>query len=357
MTPRTMLVLAAGVAAVAGPAAASATMAYVSMPAKVTGPSYVMVANDDGSGATRIARGNYVSISPDGARVAYTSGNNPVNTVYDLATGATATLKGTCQYLLTWSPDSTMIACTTQSAKRNGDVTGNGLGIAQIPASLDGVTTIPVNDYIAAPGNAVGMGTAFSPDSTRIAFSLMKYSSHAPAGTLYVAPVTDATARTAVLARGSSPVWSTFGIAAMRSTNVTIMLGRSRTRMVRSQVWTISPDLSSARQLTHYKARGLMSGPGPAAWSPLGNLIVGGIGGEDVSDLATFAVPGGATRNLLGGTIVNAAAVSADGQRLLFETGLEGGPYAIKTTGLNGKGTRTLVKRASSVSVTPGWDG
>ena len=46
-------------------------------------------------------------------------------------------------------------ACTTQSAKRNGDVTGNGLGIAQIPASLDGVTTIPVTDYISAPGNAI----------------------------------------------------------------------------------------------------------------------------------------------------------------------------------------------------------
>ena len=302
MKSRTMLVLAAGVAAVAGPAAASATMAYVSMPAKVTGTSYVMVANDDGSGATRIAKGNYVSISPDGTRVAYTSGNNPVNKVYDLATGATATLQGTCQYLLTWSPDSKMIACTTQSATRKGDVTGYGLGIAQIPASLEGVTSIPMADYISAPGNAVGMGTAFSPDSTKIAFSLMKFSSHAPAGTLYVAPVTDATARTAVLTRASGPVWSTFGIAAMRSTNVTIKLGRSRTRMVRTQVWTISPDLTQAGQLTHYRASGLMSGPSPAAWSPLGNLIVGGIGGEDVSDLATFAVPGGATRDLLGGT-------------------------------------------------------
>ena len=357
MKPRVILVLAASAAAAAIPAAASATMAYVSQSPKPTGPSYVMVANDDGSGATRIVKGDYVSISPDGARIAYTAGADPVSRVYDLATGESATLQGTCQYMLTWSPDSKMIACTTQSAKKNGDITGYGLGLAQIPASLTGVTSIPVTDYIAAPGNSISMGVAFSPDSTQLAFGLMKFSSHAPAGTLYVAPVTDASARTTVLARGSSPVWSTWGIAATQSTNATVMLGRSRTRVVHNQIWTISPDLTVKTQLTHYNARTLMSGPGAAAWSPLGNMLLGAIGGEDVSNLATFGVPGGATRTLVSNTIVSPVAVSADGQRLLYGAGTEGGTQYIKTTGLNGKGTRTLVSRASGVSVTPGWNG
>jgi len=357
MKPRTMIVLAVGIAAAAGPAAANATMAYVSQSARPTGPSYVMVANDDGRGATRITKGDYVSISPDGARIAYTAGANPVSTVYDLATGESATLQGTCQYLLTWSPDSKMIGCTTQSANRKGIVTGNGLGLAQIPASLTGVASIPVADYITAPGNAVGMGVAFSPDSTKVAFGLMKFSSHAPAGTLYVAPVTDASARVAVLARGSSPVWSAAGIAATQSTNATVMLGRYRTRTVHTQIWTISPDLATKTQLTRYRARGLMSGPGAAAWSPSGNLVLGTIGGEDVSDMATFGVPGGATRVLVKNSIVNPVAVSADGQRLLYGSGTEGGTQYIRTTGLNGKGTRTLVSRATSVSVTAGWNG
>ncbi|MBJ7365513.1 MAG: hypothetical protein JHC53_02760, partial [Thermoleophilia bacterium] len=103
----------------------------------------------------------------------------------------------------------------------------------------------------------------------------------------YVAPVTDATARTALLARAAAPVWSTSGIAAMQGTRVTGTLNGARTPMVHTQIWTISPDLSSKKQLTHYKASGLMAGPAPVAWSPSGNMVFGFCSGEDVLDMAT----------------------------------------------------------------------
>ena len=269
MTARTMLVLAAGIAAVSAPTIATATMVYVAPPAKGSPTSWVMLANDDGSNAVKVVAGTAASISPDGSRVAYQVWNpkqdNPTSNVRDLASGATAVLDGTCQPgVLPWSPDSTLLACTTQTANAKGFVTGNGLGLAQIPASLEGVSSIPVGNYIPAPGNAVADGVAFSPDSAQIAFSLAKFGSHAAAGTLYVAPVANATARTTVLARAAAPVWSTSGIAAMQSTNVTVTLNGARTPMVHTQIWTISPDLSSKKQLTHSRH--------PVSWPALGQL-------------------------------------------------------------------------------------
>jgi len=367
MTRRTMLVLAAGIAAVSAPTIATATMVYVAPPAKGSSTSWVMVANDDGSNPVKVVAGTAASISPDGSRVAYQvwspKQDNPTSKVRDLASGATAVLTGTCQPgVLPWSPDSTLLACATQTANAKGFVTGDGLGLAQIPASLEGVSSIPVGNYIPAPGNAVAYGVAFSPDSTQIAFSLMKFGSRAAAGTLYVAPVTNATARTAVLARAAAPVWSTSGIAAMQSTNVTVTFNGARTPMVHTQIWTISPDLSSKKQLTHYKASGLMAGPGPVAWSPSGNMVFGFIGGQDHLGMATFRVPGGAMTTLFSsasgsGSLQTAVAVSADGKRLLYTAGSEDTPAAIKTTSLTGRGTRTLVSRALTVSVTPNWNG
>ena len=216
-----------------------------------------------------------------------------------------------------------------------------------------------MGNYIPAPGNAV-VGMAFSPDSTQIAFSLMKFGSRAAAGTLYVAPVTDATARTALLARAAAPVWSTSGIAAMQGTKVTVTLNGARTPMVHTQIWTISPDLSSKKQLTHYTASGLMAGPAPVAWSPSGNMVFGFCSGEDVLDMATFRVPGGSKTTLFrsgSGSFHIPVAVSADGKRLLYTVESVSGPSAIKTTSLTGRGTRTLVSRALTVSVTPNWNG
>ena len=360
MNPKALAALLAGTAVVVGPAAATATMAYVTSPRSLSAKAQVMVANDDGTNARAVATGIAAVISPDGARVAYQASSARADfssAVVDLASGASVSLGTACTGPLTWSPDSRWIACQTQSANRRGIVTGNGLGLVSVPASLVGVTSLTVSDYIAPRGNAVDIGVAFSPDSSRIAFTWARYPGPMTAGTLFVAPLSNAAARTRLLPRASGPVWGTPGIAATQSSLARVKLGRSWTRVVHNQVWVVQPDGSGARRITRYRARGLTAGPYAVAWAPSGASLIGGIGGQDQSDVATINIASGAVRVLRRGTLSVPVAVSADGLRILVARGIDGPPQSIQVIGVTGLGTRTLVRRAMQPSVTAGWNG
>ena len=362
MNRTTFTVLATTSVALVVPVAASATMAYVTTPTNIRVQSRVMVANDDGSGARPLARGSWAGISPDGTKVAYlanwsstASGSGFTASIVELATGATTSLGTACNAPLTWAPNSMMIACQTQSASRRppGYVTGNGLGIVQVPASLVGVSTLPVTNYIAARGNAVDPTVAFSPDSASIAFATRPFSDSAGFTTLYVAPLANAAARTRVLARAVGPVWGTPGIVAQQQRWVRWQ----GTRTVRGQLWIVQPDGTGATRLTNYRATGLTDGPFATAWAPSGALLAGVVGGEDQSDLSTISASTGAVRVLRKGYINTPVAFSADSRRILFSTGSDGGPMSIRIIGVNGRGQRTLVKNAGTPSVSAGWNG
>ena len=355
-------ILATGLAAAALPAVGAGAMAYVTAPRSITTPSQVMVANDNGTGARAIARGQSAAISPDGTKVAYQAVSSSSDTgwsgfVVEVATGARTALGSACVTTPVWSPDSQWLACQTQSANAKGFVTGNGLGLVSVPASLAGVATLPVADYVAAKGNAVDYGMAFSPDSTRIAFSFSSYPPPIDGGTLLVAPLSNSGAHTRVMTRASSPVWGDAGIAVARSRRVRVSLGGPPMRLIRTQVWTVQPDGTGARQVTRYSATGLTTGPYPVAWAPAGNLLLGAIGGEDQSDPITISVPGGGIRVLRRGAIDVPAAISADGRRVLYTAGMDGPPVNIRVIGTRGGTPRTLVRNASGPSVTAGWNG
>ncbi len=363
MKRRTIIPAIIGIAVISVPAAASAAMAYVSLPTGVSGNFSAMLANDNGSNPVRVAEAIAVSISPDGARLAYQNyaGTGTIltataTTVRDIASGVSASVGTSCLGGITWSPDSKWIGCNTQTATSKGLVTGNGLGLIAVPATLTEGQILPVANFIAPRGNEVWNGFAFSPNSSQIAFSLSRFSSRAFVGTLYVAPITDATARVAVLPRASGPVWGASGIAATQGTNVMVTMGGSRERMLHTQVWTVNPDGSGARRITNYKAKGLVVGPSASLWVPGGARIIGAIvGEEDVSNLAAFAVPGGAITTLLNTSSSNAVAVTPDGQRVLYAT--EGGRSpSIRMIGINGKGKRVLVRQAFGPSVTADWN-
>ncbi len=362
MKRRVILPLIVGLAVIGAPAAASATMAYVSVPKHGLGKTYAMLANDNGSNPVRVAEATTVSISPDGARLAYQNyaggnANGPATTVHDIASGVSASVGTTCLGGLTWSPDSKWIVCNTQTATSKGLVTGAGLGLIAVPTTLVLGETLPVANYIAPRGNEVWNGFAFSPDSTQIAFSLSKFNYRAFAGTLYVAPITDATARVAVLQRAVGPVWGANGIAATQATNVMVTMGGSHMRVVHAQVWTVNADGSGARRITNYKAKGLMFGPTASLWVPGGAGIVGTIGGEDVANLATFAVPGGASKVLVKTSISSPVAVTPDGQRVLYQTDMDGSDSgSIRMIGMDGKGKRVLVRLGTGASVTANWN-
>ena len=362
MHRRSLIGMAAGLAIAAVPAAASATMAYVTVPKRVTATNYVMVADDAGKNPQRIAAGVSAFISPDGTRVAYQTAQRsnedaPRTYIVDIASRASVQVAGDCIAGLWWSPDSRLIACGTQTANARGEITGNGLGLIAVPASLVGVGTVPLTDWIAAKGNNVQWGVAFSPDSSAIAYSNMPASSRSVNGTLYVAPVADPSARTTLLTRANGPVWGPAGIAATRGKMVRVRLGGSNTNVWRTQIWTVRPDGTGAAQITHYRASSLTSGPTATLWSPSGSLIAGAIGGEDQSQLATFTVPGGTVKMLDPRWISIPSAFSADGQRLLYESGLEGGDTSVRIVGVNGMGRRVVIARASGVTVSAGWNG
>ncbi len=334
-------------------------MAYVSIPKHFSGKTYAMLANDNGSNPKRVAEAIAVSISPDGARLAYQryagpKAKAPATTVLDIASGLSAPVGSTCTGDLTWSPDSKWIACITEATSSKGIITGVGLGLIAVPATLTGGVTLPVADYIAPVGNEVNYKVAFSPDSSQIAFSLARFISKALVGTLYVAPITDAAARVAVLQRASGPVWGASGIAATQATIVMGTVGGSRTRTVRTQVWTVNPDGSGARRITNYKTKGLISGSSASLWVPGGARIIGNIVTEYVLHLAAFAVPGGAITRLVYTSIP--AAVTPDGQRVLYATELGGSGPSIRMIGMNGKGKRVLVRQAAGPSVTADWN-
>ena len=144
MNRAALIALAAG-DAVAAPAAASATMAYVTAPRNINSRPQVMVANDNGTGARSIGTGMSAVISPDGARVAYQAtstapGSDFEGQLVDLASGTTVSLGTACVGPLTWSPDSKWIACQTQSVNARDEVTGNGLGLISVPASVAGAS-------------------------------------------------------------------------------------------------------------------------------------------------------------------------------------------------------------------------
>jgi Tol biopolymer transport system component len=361
MNRKTLIALAAGSAALAAPAAASAAMAYVTTPRNINTPRQVVVANDDGTSPRTIARAMEAAISPDGTMVAYMANSDSSATGFEtslveLASGATASLGSACVSTPVWSPNSRTIACQTQSANARGFVTGNGLGLYSIPTSLSGVSSLAITNFIAARGNGVDYSMAFSPDSASIAYA-WKTNSSRGLPNLYVAPLSNASARVQVLARAGGPVWGTPGIAAAQQTNVRVRMGRSMVRTVHSQVWVVQPDGTGARRITSYRARSLTAGPFATAWSPAGTLLAGGIGGQDQADLGVISVASGAVRVFRRGTLNTPVAFSADGQRILYSTGVDGGPQTIATIGVGGGTPRVLVRNAADPSVTTGWNG
>ena len=361
MNRKTLIALAAGSAALAAPAAASAALAYVTTPRNIKTQPYLMVANDDGSAARAIAPATDAAISPDGGMVAYMSNSESSDTGFatslvELATNTTVSLGTACVSTPVWSPNSRTLACQTQSANARGFVTGNGLGTYSVPTSLAGLTSLAITNFIAPRGNGVDYSMAFSPDSLSIAYAWKTYTSRA-LPSLYVAPLANAAARVRVLARAGGPVWGSVGIAAGQQRNVRVRLGGSMVRTVQSQVWVVQPDGTGARRITRYRATGLTAGPFATAWAPAGNLLAGGIGGEDQQDLAVINVANGGVRILRRGQLNDPVAFSLDGQRILFSTGVEGGTQSIRTIGVNGRSARVLVRQGRNPSVSAGWNG
>jgi len=125
--------------------------------------------------------------------------------------------------------------------------------------------------------------------------------------------------RRAIASNATTPVWGAEFIAFSRCRS------RGSEYAPICQLWSISPNGTGARQLTHIKVDNLASGLVPIAFSANGKHLLASFQGTDQS--ATWTVdlsgPTAAARQLDGEeTLPNA--ISSNGQEVLLSSGFEG---------------------------------
>ena len=340
---------AAAAVALAAPAAGRAAIVYQRAP----GPQKSMyIASDDGTGTKRLPGGGLSPvISPDGTKVAYQAftlrGDGRLR-ILSVASGSVVASPQVCRSAPVWSPDSTRLVCTTETADRLGYVTGNGLAL--VDATTGGRRTLVVS-----PGNEVE-GLTWSPDGMRVAYSKGRFGSSRT--DVFVADPNDMGGARRVIRNATTPVWGPVKIAVSRYTRRHVRVGGHRMEVVRSQIWTVNPNGGGAHVLTRYRTgRPLVYGPSATFWTPDGSRLVGEIGGTDFSQLIAVNARTGRIRALgpAGERVTYPNAVSADGRVVLFTDGKIDATKNLRTVGIAGARGRVLLRGVSTVSASAGW--
>jgi Tol biopolymer transport system component len=355
----TLLAAAMAGAGALGASTASATIAWVSTAGGSGGNAPIVVAGDDGTNPVQVTRGSQPVLSPDGRRMAFqvVTRSSAAWRVMDIASRTVVPVAPGCSEFggARWTPDSTRFVCGTVSTRRGGEITGQGLAMAQVPAALVPGTPVPLTTLIPARGNNAEpppQGVSFSPDGTLMAFATSAWNTPT---SVYVAPVAAPSQRTRVLANAIGPVWGPASLAATRVRNTTVRVGRERIRTVQQNVWVVQPDGSGARAITSFRTRGLVYGPYALFWTPDGATIVGGIGGQDYMRTATFAIATRRTTTLQPRTDTFPVAVSADGQYIAFQPSTESSRFPLRMVRIDGTGARTIARNAAMPSFSAAW--
>jgi Tol biopolymer transport system component len=349
---RHLTLTAAAVAAVAlaVPAVGHGAIALQRQPGS---PKAIHLANDDGTGLHRLpAAGGNPVISPDGARVAFQEvrrdGDNRLR-ILTIADGTIVPSPQVCRLPPVWSPDSTRLLCTTETAAPDGTVTGDGLAL--VDAATGAAQTL-----IAAPGNGVESAT-WSPDGTRIAYANGRFTRIRR--DVFVADPAAMGGAARILRNATTPVWGPTSIAATRLTSRRVRIGGQPTTAIHSQIWLVDPSGRGARRLTSYRAPSfLVTGPFAAFWTPDGSRLVGTVGGTDYAELITVdARPGRLrARRPASERVTAPVAVSADGRRVLFLDGPPGGGASrLRVVGVTGGHDRILVRGVRTATASAGW--
>lgn len=316
------------------PAAAGATLVYQTGISKTT----VWAANDDGTGAHRIAAGRSPKVSPDGQWVSY--GNRFSSAVQTLQVAPVAggpartILRRWREIPYAWSPDGRYI------------VTASGPELGPLDIVLVEVATGAVRKL--ARGNF--SSASFSPDSTQLVYGRTARDAVFPTTNLWIAAVAGGAPRP-LTTDGHSlyPLWGPNQIAYVRYARPT-----GRYRKVdgpKYNLWLVDPDGSARRQLTHDRVPYLLTGLVPTAWSGDGTRLLTQFGGQDTSYPVTVDPATGAERRIgprrQPGII--ASALSRDGAEILGYTwGFEASPRNnVVAIPYAGGRERMLVRHAS----------
>jgi Tol biopolymer transport system component len=303
----------------------------------------VWSANDDGSGAKRIARGGLnPRISPDGANVVFQTlygapGTRPQLVIVPAGGGARRVLldpawRGETQ---AWSPDSRHLAA----------VTGPEVGtqrLVLIDVADGSARTIARGQFY---------GVSFSPTGGALVYSRARRDDYPPRASLWVAAISGGPP--AQITRGSPDIYPLWGPQS-------IVFTRQRKPPRKYDSWkqdlfTVAPGDAQPRRLTHQHPAFLLAGLTPVSWSADGTRLLGQFGGQDtvfaqVVDPATgrARTVGREEEALIG------AAVSRDGSTILATRGAfeDTTQTEIVTIPYVGGKQRVLVRHAYS----PDWN-
>jgi hypothetical protein len=261
------LVLAAFAFALALAAPAHATLVFNK--GADTSRATVWAANDDGSGAKRIARGGLnPRISPDGAHVIFQTvfgppGSRPQLVMVAAAGGGRKVLLDPAWRADTqaWSPDSRYVAA----------VTGPEIGTQRL-------VLIDVTDGSARTvARGAFYGVSFSPTGGAIVYSRARRDDYPPRSSLFVAAVGGGTPTQ--ITKGHPDIYPLWG-------SQSIVFTRQRKPPRKFDAWKqdlflIGPNDGAPRRLTHQHPSFLLSGLTPVSWSADGSHLLGQFGGQD----------------------------------------------------------------------------
>lgn len=330
-----LVLLATGVALLAVPGVARATLVFVRSPLKPT----VWAAADNGSAQRRIATGSTPRVSPDGKIVAFFHQGDGRSSQPELmlapANGSAPVSRLASGWrevsTFSWSPDSASIAA----------VLGPELG----PKRLVLIDVVTGSQRTIARG--FFSGVSFAPQGGQLVYGRAASERFPPRSDVYRFDLASGKVeRLTTDHRSLYPLWGPDDRIAF----VRLLGGKQRRYGPKNELFLMNPQGKSVRRLTHTKVDPLTQGLYPQDWSQSGNQLLAEYEGQDTSYAVTVSPRTGAERTLTKereqGFV--GTALSSDGSTVLgWLGGFEPGPgHKVVTIPYGGGKPTVLAKNA-----------
>src|SRR4051794_28780129 len=321
------------------PAAAQATLTFVRDPFHLA----IYVANDDGSKAGTIAKGETPHVSPDGNWIAYLRQGRKNAQELILApvaggVGRKLMVGFREPFYLEWAPDSTRVA-----ALRGPELGKRKLVVIDVAA---GTQQLVAQGFFS--------GFSFSPDGLELVYAKAGSEKFPPASDLFrtetpppgvVNIQAPQTYRLTKDHHSSYPLWGPQKIVFVKTLDA-----NKRKYGPKNELYLMNPQGNEVKRLTHTNVPALAQGLFPTDWSANGNRLLAEFEGQDISYAVKVNPKTGAQKpvSTAGEQGFVGTALSADDKLVLGYTGgFEPGPnHDVVTVPYGGGKAKVLAKNA-----------
>jgi len=327
----------AGWILLAGALAAPSTARAATHLTATTGTGKIVVAAADGSSRQTLGNGLDSFVSPNGAWVAVIDADetsagaqNFRLQLYATAGGAPRVLAIWCQGV-SWSPDSTKLACVD-----HGPLTSGTRSLLVIDAASAAATTVATGHFDSR--------VSFSPDSARIAYVQNTREFSNKGGALKTMDLASHATKT-LRQHAAAPVWGPHAIALS-----TVKPGGPAGSTL--DVAVFKADGTRFRRLTHFHPRFFQTGLSPVDWSANGKRLLAALGGQDTFEAYAVDPKRGGARRIRAS--VTPCALSGNGRFVIGGDNTEASYDAARSNVVRvpwgGGKARVLLRHAGSPS-------